>query len=141
MMGTDKLKSITIKVDHALMGHVNKTDARGAMDTCLACAEAKAKCHSLLTRVETKTIVVHPKIKSNAMNEQLSFDISTIKAPADARTKVTKPQWLIMVKEKTEMKWSEFYQHKDDTVEPMCSCMHKWKQAGMTVKILCCNNA
>eukprot|EP00957_Ditylum_brightwellii_P159345 12129148-Ditylum_brightwellii.AAC.1 len=61
------------------------------MDTCQAYAEAKAKHLSLPTRVETKTIVVCPKIKSNTMNEQLSFYISTIKAPADARTKGTKP--------------------------------------------------
>ena len=95
--------------------------ARDAMDTCQACADAKAKRLSLPTRVETKTIVVHPKVKSNTMNEQLSFEISAIKAPAYVRTKVTKPQWLIMVEEKTEMKWSAFYQHKDDIVETMCS--------------------
>eukprot|EP00957_Ditylum_brightwellii_P025648 1939152-Ditylum_brightwellii.AAC.1 len=39
------------------------------------------------------------------------------------------------------MKWSEFYQHKDDIVEPIFSRMYKWKQAGMLVKILHCNNA
>eukprot|EP00957_Ditylum_brightwellii_P210161 15364624-Ditylum_brightwellii.AAC.3 len=102
-MGTDKSKPITEMVAHALMGHINETDsqkaikylmydiARGAMNMCQACAEAKAKHLSLPTRVETKTTTVHPKIKSNIVNERLSFDIFTIKAPAGIRTKVSKP--------------------------------------------------
>eukprot|EP00957_Ditylum_brightwellii_P174630 13296866-Ditylum_brightwellii.AAC.1 len=38
------------------------------------------------------------------------------------------------------MKWSELYQHKDSIVDPICSHMYKWKQAGMPVKILSRDN-
>eukprot|EP00957_Ditylum_brightwellii_P038889 2938808-Ditylum_brightwellii.AAC.1 len=38
------------------------------------------------------------------------------------------------------MKWSEFYKHKNDFVEPLCAKMHKWKAAGMPVQTMRCDN-
>jgi hypothetical protein len=46
-----------------------------------------------------------------------------------------------MVEEMTGMKWSNIYQQKDDIVEPMCSKFHTWKQAGVPVKMVRCDNA
>eukprot|EP00957_Ditylum_brightwellii_P099460 7576375-Ditylum_brightwellii.AAC.1 len=81
------------------------------MSTCEACAEAKAKQKRLPSRVETIT-----------------------KAPTGICTTVTKLQWVILVDEKTGMKWTEFQKHKNDMVEPMCSKFHKWKEIGLPVK-------
>ena len=39
------------------------------------------------------------------------------------------------------MKFSNFYAHKDDIVEPSCKELHKWKQAGIVVKFIRCDNA
>eukprot|EP00957_Ditylum_brightwellii_P158957 12098561-Ditylum_brightwellii.AAC.1 len=115
-MGTDRSKPIYCKVVHTLMGYINEEDncksiqclgydtARGAMDVYQACAEAKAKRCSLPTRVQISRMMVQPKEKSKTVNEQLSFDISTVKVPADVKTTVTKPQWLIMVEEHNEIK-------------------------------------
>eukprot|EP00957_Ditylum_brightwellii_P063090 4789512-Ditylum_brightwellii.AAC.1 len=105
-----------------------------------ACAKAKAKQKSLLTRVATIVQVIKPKIKASKVNEQMNLDISTIKVPTGVKVNVDKPQWLMPVDEKTNMKWSEFYKHKNNFVEPLCTKMHKQKEAGMQLQILRCNN-
>eukprot|EP00957_Ditylum_brightwellii_P144333 10995420-Ditylum_brightwellii.AAC.1 len=63
------------------------------------------------------------------------MDILMIKAPVDVKSTTTKPQWLIMVDEKTETKWSNFYDHKNEIVEQICAWLYKWQHAGMAVKL------
>ena len=46
-----------------------------------------------------------------------------------------------MVDKQTELKWSIFYDTKDEMVEPTCEMFHKWKQEGGLVSIVQCNNA
>eukprot|EP00957_Ditylum_brightwellii_P137369 10473021-Ditylum_brightwellii.AAC.2 len=50
-------------------------------------------------------------------------------------------QWLILLDEKTHMKWFEFHKHKNNIVGPLCTKFHKWKQDGMLVKTIICDNA
>eukprot|EP00957_Ditylum_brightwellii_P182996 13938327-Ditylum_brightwellii.AAC.2 len=110
------------------------------MPTCGACAKAKAKQKSLPSRVEISTKVVQVKEEVKTINKRMHSDISTIKAPAGICTTVTKPQWVILVDVKTGMKWTKFHEHKNDMVEPMCAKFHKWKEAGMPVKVIRCYN-
>eukprot|EP00957_Ditylum_brightwellii_P189608 14432751-Ditylum_brightwellii.AAC.1 len=70
----------------------------------------------------------------------MNLDISTIKVLARVKVTMVKPQWSMLVDEKTNMKWSEFYKHKNDFVEPLCTKMHRWKEAGIPVQIWRCDN-
>ena len=74
-------------------------------------------------------------------NERLFLDLSKIKAKMNMNLNVTKPNWQIMVDERTQMKWSYFYETKKGMVEPTCVLFQKWKQAGMPVKYLRMDNA
>jgi hypothetical protein len=54
---------------------------------------------------------------------------------------VTKPNWRIMVDERTGMKFSNFYAAKTGMVEPTCKMWHKWKTIGSGVKACRLDNA
>lgn len=54
---------------------------------------------------------------------------------------VTKPQWCVKVDEKTNIAFSHFYPKKNDMVIPTCVQFTKWKNAGMEVKHVRCDNA
>ena len=46
-----------------------------------------------------------------------------------------------MLDELTGMKWSDFFETKDDMVEPTCEKWGKWKQHGKAVKFVRMDNA
>ena len=54
---------------------------------------------------------------------------------------VTKPQWLIVADKRTEMKWSRLFDTKNGMVDHVSRQFHKWKDAGIPVKIVRCDNA
>eukprot|EP00957_Ditylum_brightwellii_P083473 6345666-Ditylum_brightwellii.AAC.1 len=111
------------------------------MPPCEACAQSKAKQKSLPKRTEVIEVVVNPKVAAKQVNERVHLGISTIKAPEKVKVKVTKPNWCMMVEEKTGMKWSDFYPTKDTMIEPTCEQLNKWKANGKAVKYLRCDNA
>ena len=45
-----------------------------------------------------------------------------------------------MVDDYSELANGDFFEHKDDMVEPTCELFHLWQQAGMPVKVLRCDN-
>ena len=44
-----------------------------------------------------------------------------------------------MVDERTNIKWLDFYVHKNDMIEPTCEQFNKWKQEGKPVEIVRCD--
>ena len=62
------------------------------------------------------------------------LDIATIKKVKDGPL-VSKPNWWIMVDERTGMKFSDFYALKVAMVEPTCKQWHQWRTVGLEVKI------
>ena len=149
----DKTKAITAKLAHALVGHMGEaqsrkvvkhlgfTVSRGAMPKCEPCAQAKAKQKSLPSRVEVLDKQVHDKATATAANERLFLDISTIKAPKHIKVIVMKPQWRMIVDEFTGMKWSHFFEAKNEMIEPTCMMLSKWQQGGKAVKYIRLDNA
>ena len=149
----DRKKVINANTVHGLVGHMNDVSgrqvmkylgydiARKSMTPCGACAEAKAKQRSLPSRVETVRTVVNPKQRASVANGRIFLDISSVKSPKLLKVNVTKPNWRLMVDERTELKWTNFYDTKDEMVEPTCEMFHKWKLEGKPVGIVRCDNA
>ena len=54
---------------------------------------------------------------------------------------VTKPNWRIIVDERTGMKFSDFFDKKSGMVEPTCEMWYKWKTAGLGVNACRLDNA
>ena len=102
------------------------------MQPCTACAAAKAKQKSVPKESD------HVPVTGDAC--RVFLDISTIKKPNDLKT-LAKPNWRIMVDERTQMKFSGFYEKKNHMVDPTCVKLNKWKQAGKTVKFIRMGNA
>jgi hypothetical protein len=55
--------------------------------------------------------------------------------------KPTKPHWRIMVDERTQLKFSDFFKTKSGMVEPTCEQFQKWKQNDKAVTHLGMDNA
>jgi len=101
------------------------------LNACEACAAAKAKQKNVPKE--------SPHVPAKANNERIYLDIATIKAPSNVN--VTKPNWCIMVDERTQLKFSDFFPTKNGMVEPTCAKLMKWKQAGMPVQYIRLDNA
>jgi hypothetical protein len=54
---------------------------------------------------------------------------------------VTKPNWQIMVDERTGMKFLDFFKAKNGMIEPTCAQWNRWKAAGLVVKYVRLDNA
>ncbi len=136
-----KLK-MTVKQAHERLGHCGEDVARktakhlgweltGTMTPCDACAAGKAKQKNL------------PKAVEEELKDDLTrvfLDISSVR-PAKDQPKPTKPVWRIMVDEKTQLKFSDFYKTKDEMVEPTCVQLKKWAQANKKVDVIRLDNA
>ena len=88
-----------------------------------------------IVRVEKK-----PRNIAQDINGRIYLDISSVKTPKIVDVTISKPHWQIMIDQRTEMKWSDFFKTKDGMVEPTCVKFNKWKQAGIPVKIVRCDN-
>ena len=70
----------------------------------------------------------------------LTEEYATVKKIKDGPN-VSKPNWRIMVDEKTNLKFSDVFQTKNGMVEPTCEQLNKWKQARRPVKFIRLDNA
>jgi hypothetical protein len=78
-----------------------------------------------------------PSVENNG---RIFLGIATIKKVKDGPS-VYRPNWRIMVDERTNLKFSDFYQTKAGMVKPTCEQFHRWKQAGQPVKFVRLDNA
>ena len=80
-------------------------------------------------------------MKARKSNGRVGIDISTIKAPKKSTVKVTKPNWLMWIDERSGLKMSSFHQNKDDIVEHLATKFVKFIKVGMPVDKVRCDNA
>ena len=146
-------KKISRNLAHDLTGHINTEESektvkylgydlnRGGMNPCEACAEAKAKMKNLPTRLHTVDKIVRPRVIPAKPNDLISLDISTIRSPKGVEITVSKPNWRLIIDQRTGMKFSDFFATKNGMIEPTCENFFKWKEAGIPVKEVRCDNA
>jgi hypothetical protein len=118
LMDSGTKMNITMKA-HELLGHCNKEMMQeaaknmgwiltGPWKQCASCAAGKAKQKN------------DPKESEHASRKkgenQIFLDIATVEKPKDG-PKVSKPNWRIMVVERTRMKFSNFYKTKNGMIE------------------------
>jgi hypothetical protein len=68
------------------------------------------------------------------------LDIATVKRIA-GQPKTVKPTWRITVDERTQLKFSDFFQTKKGMVEPTGQQFYTWKQSGKAVTFARLDNA
>ena len=89
-------KKISELLAYEIMGVFDKNEIRNVV-TCMkpyeTCAEAKARQKDLPVEQLVISKKSEGKILPEKPTEVVSLDISTIKAPADVKVKVTKPNW------------------------------------------------
>jgi hypothetical protein len=66
---------------------------------------------------------------------------SPIKKPEGESGSVYKPNWQILVDERTQMKFSDFFVSKNGMAEPTCELFQRWKDVGKEVRYLRIDNA
>ena len=104
----------------------------GGSLVCEACNITKAKQKAVV-----KISELDPVKRSG---ERIYLDISSVKAPSGI-PQPSKPRWRIMVDERTNLKFSDFFATKDGMIEPTCMQINKWKNAGIHVKYIRLDNA
>ena len=102
------------------------------MKPCDSCAAGKAKQKNICKESD------HQPAKNS--NERIFLEIATLKSMPNGPT-VTKPNWRIMVDERTQLKFSNFLDTKNGMIEPTCEQFQKWSQHGIPVKYVRCDNA
>jgi hypothetical protein len=135
---------LTIQQVHERLGHCNEDMtrksakalgldlSRGGLAPCAAYTAGKVKQKNVPKDNEHV-----PSVENNC---RIFLDIATIKKVKDGPS-VSRPNWRIMVDERTNLKLSAFYQTKKGMVEPTCEQFYRWKQAGQPVKYVRLDNA
>ena len=141
-VATDK-PTLSVSKAHRLLGHPSEDTTRstaktlgwtltkGGMLPCPSCTVAKAK--------QKNVPKDSPHVPASKDASQIFLDISTVRAPDG--TRVPKPNWRILVDERTQLKFSSFFAHKNDMIEPTCAQFQRWQKAGRPVKYLRMDNA
>ena len=136
---------LTVQKAHEFLGHpdeaktrlaaklLNWNLVRGGLKPCEACAAAKAK--------QKNVVKESTHVPASKAGERLFLDIATVKKPADGTVTNSKRNWRIIVDERTQMKFSEFFVTKNGMIEPTCVQINQWHQNGMIVRYLRCDNA
>jgi hypothetical protein len=143
MSVTDSGTKMNITKAHELLGHCNEEMTReaaknmgwiltGPWKEYASCAAGKAKQKNVPKESEHA-----PASKGE---NRIFLDIATVKQPKDG-SKVYKPNWRIMVDERTGMKFLDFFETKSGMIEPTCAQWNRWKDAGLAVKYVRLDNA
>jgi len=142
--GADTVVRLTVAQAHDKLGHMGEDLTRktakalgwelsqGGLKPCDACSAGKAKQKNVPKASE--------HIPATTNNERIFLDIATLRKNADGPN-VTKPNWRIMVDERTQLKFSDFFETKNGMVEATCEQLFKWKQNGKEVKFIRLDNA
>jgi hypothetical protein len=141
----DSGTKMNITKAHELLGHCNEGMTQeatknmgwiltGPWKECASCAVGKAKQKNVPKESE------HAPATKEEEENRVFLDIATVKKPKDG-LKVNKPNWRIMVDERTGMKFSDFFETKSGMIEPTCAPWNRWKDAGLAVKYVRLDNA
>ena len=148
----NKLRKVSVNFYHAQLGHINERDTRDIakilqqplqnlkFTDCEACARAKAAKKPL------KVIQVKHKPKHQWGGKSRMFlDISTLKRQLrkkkHIKLPINKPNWRLMVDERTQLKFSHFCKTKNAMVEPTLKLLHLLEQQGFAVEVIRMDNA
>jgi hypothetical protein len=66
--------------------------------------------------------------------------IAMVKSSKDGQN-VKKPNWWIMVDERIQLKFSDFFETKNGMIEPACEQSQQWKDAGKEGCYICIDTA
>ena len=141
--------SMTADEAHQKLGHVSQKSVvaiskylgwkiKGTATQCEACAVGKARQRNVEKR--SKHII------AKEAGERIFLDIASIKEnneffEVEDGKPTSKPYWRILVDERTQLKFSDFFCSKKEMIEPTCELLNKWRLSGKTVKYIRCDNA
>jgi hypothetical protein len=139
-----KKTRMTIAQAHGKLGHCNEDATRKAakqmgwelkprmLKSCEACAAAKAK--------QKNVPQVSEGTRAEDGKNRIYLDIAMVKQ-RKGMPRATKPNWRIVVNQRTGLKFSNFFNTKNGMVKPTCEQIHRRKQNGITVNYIRLDNA
>jgi hypothetical protein len=140
---TEKPLKMTMQQAHDRLGHCNKDLTRsmakqlnwevtGTLKSCDACAAGKAKQKNVPKETG--------KDEKDDDIVRIFLDIASVKQ-MKGQPAVAKPHWRIMVDEKTQLKFSDFFAKKNEMVEKTCEQFKMWSQNNLAIKAVRLDNA
>jgi hypothetical protein len=144
-VNVDSMKEMSYDEFHQLIGHVGKQMTvkiakligyklkHQNVPPCESCTVAKAKRKEIVKKSD--------HVKSEAINERIFLDISSVKVPKDKTPINSKRFWCMTVEESVGYKCSAFYRTKSEMVEPTVNKLIEWKNDNKEVKNIRMDNA
>jgi hypothetical protein len=135
---------MSIKKTHQLLGHMNKDMCQktckalgwdlnsGSLGVCTACTIRKAKQKAI-------SFTDSDDVKEMDTKTRIYLVLSSIKKPKDIKP-IHKQHCCILVDEKTQMKFVDFFEMKNGMVEPTCEKFKLWEQHGHKVEVVRMDN-
>ena len=97
--------------------------------------------HCTAAKAKRKALNRTGNPKARESNGRVGIDISTIKAPKDSDIIVSKPNWLMVIDERSGLKLSSFHKNKDDIVPYLAEKFSRFKYDENPVLRVRCDNA
>ena len=89
--------------------------------------------HRTAAKAKRKALNRTGNLKARESNGQIRTDISTIKSSKKSDIIVSKPNWLMVIDERSGLKLSSFHKHKDDIVPYLAEKFSRFKYDGSLV--------
>jgi len=139
----DGVVTIDIQEAHSKLGHISFAATRkiaqsmswvltGKIRPCESCAVGKARRQNIVKRSNHKI--------ADKIGQRIFIDLTSVKnREFPGIEQLAKPYWRILVDEKTQMKFTDFFETKIGMVEPTCEIFNQWENSGRKVEYVRCN--
>ena len=106
---------------------------QGNLETLQKLCKRQSKTENIKTK--------EPNEKAKEVNGRVYLDLSRLITPqAEENKQPRRPNWRLIVDEKTGYKESKFHESKNGMIEPVCQRFKELEQSGKTVKVLQMDN-
>ena len=144
-----EINSAVIKVNsskaHNLFGHCNRKATWEAAVEQLGWVisdEDRNTCpYDIATKAKQKWLSRSRNDKTRESNERVGIGIITVKSKKKFGIIVSKPNWLMVIDERSGTKISSFHKEKDDIVGYLAAKFLKYRNVGIPILRVWCDNA
>ena len=129
---------------HDILGHCNRwaiIEVAEALKLVITGVKSKPCMHCTAAKAKRKVLNRTGNPKTRESNGWIGIDISTIKSSKNSDIIVTKPNWIMVIDERSGLKLSSFHKNKDDIVPYLAENFSRFKYDGSPVLKVRCDNA
>ena len=148
MLSGTKISAAVIKLNsgkaYDILGHCNRRaiiEVAEALKWVITGVENKPCMHCTTVKGKRKALNRTGNPKRRKSNGRIGIDISTIKSSKNSDIIVSKPNWIMVIDERSGLQLSSFHKNKDDIVPYLADKFSMFTYDGSPVLKVRCDNA